>query len=98
MLVLVVGSPSESLFMGGAGTQQRGRAGGGLRGKSVTSLLLVDFGVIWARKPGHLEFRSRGKWGRSRKMNTRSSGTQKNGAERSLDLGTRVWQGGRQQG
>ena len=38
------------------------------------------------------------KGGRTRKMNTRSSATQKNGAKRSLDLGTGVWQGGRQQG
>lgn len=27
--------------------------------------LLVDLGVIWARKLGHLEFRSRGRWGKN---------------------------------
>lgn len=34
-------------------------------GYSVTLLLRVDLGVIWAGKLGHLEFRSRGRWGKN---------------------------------
>jgi hypothetical protein len=64
-LVLVVGSPTKSLFMWRGGKRWRW-----VQGKRVTLILIGDFGMIWARKLGHLEFRSQGKWGRTRKMNT----------------------------
>lgn len=64
MLVLMVGSLKVTTHPGSGRAGRRQVVGDGFRGR-VPPFLTVDSGVIWAKKQGHLELRSRGKWGKN---------------------------------